>query len=71
MNRRQFTAFSRTLVSAAAAIVVAAPAFAQNTTAGVAGQVTGADGEPGVRRVGVLACGARCGKQRLDAIGGE
>ena len=46
MNSRRISAFSRTIVSAAAAIVVAAPAYAQNTTAGVAGQVTGADGRP-------------------------
>ena len=46
MTQRPFTAFSKTVVSVAAAIVVAAPAFAQNTTAGVAGQVTGADGKP-------------------------
>ncbi len=46
MNSRRISAFNRTIVSAAAAIVVAAPAYAQNTTAGVAGQVTGADGRP-------------------------
>jgi hypothetical protein len=37
---------SRTAVAAAVAVVVAAPALAQNTTAGVAGRVTGADGKP-------------------------
>jgi Carboxypeptidase regulatory-like domain/TonB dependent receptor len=41
-----FLHFSRTAISAAAAIVIAAPALAQNTTAGVGGRVTGADGQP-------------------------
>jgi hypothetical protein len=38
--------FSRTAVSAAAAVVLVAPAFAQNTTAALGGQVTGSDGKP-------------------------
>lgn len=41
-----FSTFSRTVLSAAIAIVVAAPAFAQNTTAAIGGQITGADGRP-------------------------
>jgi hypothetical protein len=41
-----FLALSRTAISAAAAIVIAAPAMAQNTTAAVGGRVTGADGKP-------------------------
>jgi len=41
-----FLTFSRTALSAAAAIVIAAPALAQNTTAGVGGRVLGADGKP-------------------------
>jgi hypothetical protein len=41
-----FSGFSRTLLSAAVAIVVAAPALAQNTTAAIGGQVTGVDGKP-------------------------
>ena len=42
----RFTYFSRTAMAAAAAFVVAVPAMAQNTTAGIAGRVTGADGKP-------------------------
>lgn len=41
-----FSGFSRTVLSAAVAIVVAAPALAQNTTAAIGGQITGADGKP-------------------------
>jgi len=41
-----FHVFSRTAVSAAAAVVLAAPALAQNTTGAVAGLVLGADGKP-------------------------
>ena len=37
---------TRTAVAAAVAIVVAAPALAQNTTSGINGTVTGADGKP-------------------------
>jgi hypothetical protein len=38
--------FSRTAVAVAVAVVAAAPALAQNTTAGIGGRVTGADGQP-------------------------
>ena len=41
----RFTYFSRTAMAAAAAFVVAVPAITQNTTAGIAGRVTGADGK--------------------------
>jgi len=41
-----FSGFSRSVLSAAVALVVAAPALAQNTTAAIGGQVTGADGKP-------------------------
>ena len=40
-----FSGFSRTALSAAVAIMVAAPAFAQNTTAAMGGRVTTADGK--------------------------
>ena len=40
-----FSGFSRTVLSAAVALVVAAPALAQNTTAAIGGQITGADGK--------------------------
>ena len=46
MNNRDWMGFSRTAMAVAVAIVAAAPAFAQNTTASVGGQVTGADGKP-------------------------
>ena len=46
MNPSAFHALSRTAISAAAAIVLAAPALAQNTTAALAGRVTGSDGKP-------------------------
>ncbi|MFM7848037.1 MAG: carboxypeptidase regulatory-like domain-containing protein [Rubrivivax sp.] len=46
MNSSAFHALSRTAISAAAAIVLAAPALAQNTTAALGGQVTGSDGKP-------------------------
>ena len=46
MNSHRYTGLHRTVLSAAVAIVIAAPALAQNTTAGIAGQVTGADGKP-------------------------
>ena len=46
MSTSLFHAFSRTAVSAAAAVVLAAPALAQNTTAALGGQVTGSDGKP-------------------------
>ena len=38
--------FTRTALSAAVAIVAAAPVMAQNTTAAVGGRITGADGKP-------------------------
>lgn len=41
-----FSGFSRSVLSAAVALVVAAPALAQNTTAAIGGQITGADGKP-------------------------
>lgn len=41
-----FSTFSRTVLSAAVAIVIAAPALAQNTTAAIGGQITGSDGKP-------------------------
>ncbi len=41
-----FSNFSRTVLSAAVAIVIAAPALAQNTTAAIGGRVTGGDGKP-------------------------
>ncbi len=41
-----FSRFSRTVLSAAVALVVAAPVLAQNTTAAIGGQITGADGKP-------------------------
>ena len=46
MNLFTLQAFSRTAVSAAAAIVLAAPALAQNTTAALGGRITGSDGKP-------------------------
>ena len=46
MNSHRYPGLHRTVLSAAVAIVIAAPALAQNTTAGIAGQVTGADGKP-------------------------
>ena len=46
MSTSLFQVFSRTAVSAAAAVVLAAPALAQNTTGAVAGLVLGADGKP-------------------------
>ncbi|MDN3919742.1 TonB-dependent receptor [Roseateles violae] len=48
MSSRQmgFGAFSRTALSVAVAIVAAAPAMAQNTTAAINGRVAGPDGKP-------------------------
>ena len=46
MNNREWSYFSRTAMAVAVAIVAAAPALAQNTTAAVGGRVTGADGKP-------------------------
>jgi hypothetical protein len=41
-----FSSFTRTALSVAVAMVVAAPALAQNTTAAIGGQVTSANGSP-------------------------
>lgn len=41
-----FSSFSRTALSAAIAIVVAAPALAQSTSSGIGGQVVSASGQP-------------------------
>ena len=46
MNNRDWMGFSRTAMAVAVAVVAAAPAFAQNTTASIGGQITGADGKP-------------------------
>jgi len=46
MSSRHWTGFSRTALSVAVAIVAAAPAMAQNTTAAIGGRVSGADGKP-------------------------
>ena len=46
MNNRDWMGFSRTAMAVAVAVVAAAPALAQNTTAGIGGQITGADGKP-------------------------
>ncbi|MDP2369730.1 TonB-dependent receptor [Rhodoferax sp.] len=45
-SSRHWAGFSRTALSVAVAILAAAPALAQNTTASVGGRVTGADGKP-------------------------
>jgi hypothetical protein len=46
MYRFEHSSFARTVLAAAVAIVVAAPALAQNTTGAVSGLVTGNDGKP-------------------------
>ena len=46
MNTRDWMGFSRSAMAVAVAVVAAAPALAQNTTAAIGGQVTGADGKP-------------------------
>jgi hypothetical protein len=46
MNNRDWMGFSRTAMAVAVAVVAAAPAFAQNTTAAISGQITGSDGQP-------------------------
>lgn len=46
MHQSHPLAFIRTAISAAAAIVIAAPALAQNTTAAVGGRITDAGGAP-------------------------
>lgn len=38
--------FTRSAMAAAVAVVIAAPAYAQNTTSSISGRVTGADGRP-------------------------
>jgi len=45
MNSNRWS-FTRTALSAAVALVAAAPVMAQNTTAAVGGRITGADGKP-------------------------
>ena len=45
-NRSCFDFVARTALAAAVAVVAAAPAWAQNTTAAVVGRVAGADGQP-------------------------
>ena len=46
MNRQVWNDFTRTALSAAVVIVVAAPALAQNTTAAIGGRVVAGDGKP-------------------------
>ena len=46
MIREDWMGFSRTALAVAVAIVASAPALAQNTTSGIGGTVTGADGKP-------------------------
>ncbi|MBT9501682.1 MAG: TonB-dependent receptor [Burkholderiaceae bacterium] len=46
MSSKYWHGFQRTALYAAVAIVASAPALAQNTTAAVAGRITGADGKP-------------------------
>jgi protocatechuate 3,4-dioxygenase beta subunit len=46
VSANPFLTFSRTAVAAAAAIVLAAPALAQNTTAALGGRIVGSDGKP-------------------------
>ena len=46
MNRQFWNDFTRTALSAAVVIVVAAPALAQNTTAAIGGRVVAGDGKP-------------------------
>ena len=46
MNHASWMGFSRTAMAVAVAVVVAAPALAQNTTASLGGRVVGADGKP-------------------------
>ena len=46
MNHRDWSVFSRTAIAVAVAVVAAAPALAQNTTAAVTGQVVDAAGKP-------------------------
>ncbi len=46
MSRVLWSGFTRTALSAAIAILAAAPVLAQNTTASVGGRIAGADGKP-------------------------
>jgi len=46
MNNRHWDGISRAALSAAVAVLAAAPVLAQNTTAGLAGRITSADGKP-------------------------
>jgi protocatechuate 3,4-dioxygenase beta subunit len=46
MSNRNWTGFTLSALGAAVAIVAAAPALAQNTTAAVNGRITAADGKP-------------------------
>ena len=46
MHHRDWTLHARTVIAVAVAIVAAAPALAQNTTAAVGGQVVDAAGKP-------------------------
>lgn len=46
MNSMQGLGFSRTAIAVAVAVVAAAPALAQNTTASLGGAITGSDGRP-------------------------
>ncbi|MFZ4651082.1 MAG: carboxypeptidase regulatory-like domain-containing protein, partial [Rubrivivax sp.] len=46
MRASSFHPFPRTALALAAAVVVCAPALAQNTTAALSGQVSGSDGKP-------------------------
>lgn len=46
MNHHPWSGFARTALGAAVAIVVAAPALAQNTTAAIGGRVVDAGGQP-------------------------
>ncbi len=46
MRNETWVNFSRTALAAAVAVVTAAPAMAQNTTAAVGGRVVGAEGKP-------------------------
>jgi hypothetical protein len=46
VSANPFLIFPRTAIAAAAAIVLAAPALAQNTTAALGGRITGSDGKP-------------------------
>ena len=59
MNHREWALFSRTAIAVAVAVVAAAPALAQNTTAAVSGRVVDAAGK--------AAAGAAVTIQHLDS----